>query len=144
MGKSVRRLLLGWRPTLPEGHTLRVAPLACIQVEPERFELAGLDREGVIYWSSLKINDAELIRTSNNISEGETVYQATTLVRPGLVAGVTKSRIDWLRCRPQKFALVASTPVVIDSPIACFPALRTDELVVVCRNGTLICVPTPR
>ena len=89
MGKMVRRRYLGWRPTLPEGHTLRSAPLAWLQVEPERFELAGLDREGVIHWSSLKVNDAELIRTSYNDSRGETVYAATTLVRAGLVAGVT-------------------------------------------------------
>ena len=47
MGKMVRRRYLGWRPTLPEGHTLRSAPLAWLQVDPERFELAGLDREGV-------------------------------------------------------------------------------------------------
>lgn len=143
-GKMLRRRYLGWRPTLPEGHTLKAAPLACIQVEPDRFELAGLDREGLIYWSSLKINDAELIRTSNNESVGETVYKATTLVRPGLVAGVTKGRIDWMRCREQSFAPVGMTSIVIDSPIACFPAPRNDELVVVCRNGALICVPMPR
>jgi hypothetical protein len=144
MGKMVRRRLLGWRPTLPEGHSLRAAPLACLQVEPERFELAGLDREGLIYWSSLKVNDAELIRISKNVSTGETIYEATTIVRPGLVAGVTKGRIDWLRCRPETFANVGSTSIVIDDPIACFPASRTEELVVVCGNGTLVCVPTPR
>jgi tetratricopeptide (TPR) repeat protein len=144
MGNMVRRRLLGWRPTLPEGHSLRASPMSSLQVEPEQFELAGLDREGVIYWSSLKVNDTELIRTHKNESIGETVYQAATLVRAGFVAGVTKGRIDWMRCRPQAFAPVASTPIVIHDPIACFPAQRTEELVVVCRNGTLVCVPIPR
>jgi tetratricopeptide (TPR) repeat protein len=147
-GNHVRRRLLGWRPTLPEGHSLRAAPLAWLQVEPERFELAGLDREGVICWSSLKINESELIRTSNNVSQGETVYLATTLVRPGMVAGVAKGRIDWLRARnldaPNSFAGIASTSISINDPIVCFSAPRTDELAVVCRDGSLICVPIPR
>ncbi len=98
----------------------------------------------MIHWSSLRVNDSELIRTANNESTGETVYDATTLVRPGVVAGVTKGRVDWLRCRPKSFGALGSTPIVIDSPIACFPAQRTDDLVVVCRHGTLVCVPTPR
>ena len=144
MGRGVRRRYLGWRPTLTEGHTLRSAPLSWLQVEPERFELAGLDREGVIHWSSLKVNDVELIRPSNNISMGETVYSATTLVRAGLVAGVTAGKVDWLRCGPRAFTLTGSTEVSAYSPLACFPAYRTDELVIVCRDGTLVCVPMPR
>ena len=144
MGKTVRRRYLGWRPTLPEGHTLRSAPLAWLQAEPERFELAGLDREGVIYWSSLKVNDAELIRLSNNESKGESVYSATALVRAGLVAGVTRGRVDWLRCGPKAFTPLGSTDLTAHSPLACFPAHGIDELVVVCRDGTLICLPTPR
>jgi hypothetical protein len=144
MGKTFRRRLLGWRPTLPEGHTLRSAPLAWLHVEPERFELAGLDREGVIYWSSLKVTDAELIRLSNNESKGESVYSATTLVRSGLVAGVTRGRVDWLRCGPRVFTLIGSTDLATHSPLACFPAHGIDELVVVCRDGTLLCIPTPR
>jgi tetratricopeptide (TPR) repeat protein len=143
-GNLVRRRLLGWRPTLLEGNSLRVPPLAFIQVEPERFELTGLDQKGVIYWSSLKVNDSELIRTSNNESKGETIYSAATLVRPGMVAGVTRGRIDWLRCREQEFSLIGSTTIDIDAPIVCFPAPRNDELVVVCEDGTLVCVPTPR
>ena len=145
LGKMVRRRYLGWRPTLPEGHTLRSAPLAWLHVEPERFELAGLDREGVIHWSSLKVNDAELIRLSNNISTGESVYSATALVRAGLVAGVTQGRVDWFRCGTQPaFTPTGSTPLMARSPLACFPAHGIEELVVVCRDGTLLCIPTPR
>ena len=154
MGKMVRRRYLGWRPTLPEGHTLRSAPLAWLQVDPERFELAGLDREGVIHWSSLKVNDAEFIRTSFNDSMGETVYSATTLVRAGLVAGVAAGRagvlgvrfprVDWLRCGTQMFTQVGAIGLVAAGPLACFPAHRTDELIVVCKDGTLVCVPTTR
>ncbi len=144
LGKMVRRRYLGWRPTLPEGHTLRSAPLAWLQDDPERFELAGLDREGVIHWSSLKSNDADFIRTSKLFSGGETTYAATTLVRAGLVAGVTRSRVDWLRCGSQSFVPIGSNELASSSPLACFPSLRTDELVVVDRNGTLACIPIPR
>ena len=144
MGKMVRRRHLGWRPTLAEGHTLRSAPLAWVQVEPGRFELAGLDREGMIHWSSLRVNDAELIRDAFNDSRGNATYQAATIARPGLVAGVARGRVDWLRCGSQTFADVGSTPLEADSALACFPAPTIDELVVVCRDGTLVCVPCPR
>ena len=144
MGKSIRRRLLGWRPTLAEGQTLRSAPLAWLQVEPGRFELAGLDGEGVIHWTSLKVNDAELIRDTYNDSTEETRYAATTLVRAGLVAGVTKGRVDWLRCGSKAFSSLGSTALQADFPLACFPAHAIEELIVVCRDGTLICVPTPR
>jgi hypothetical protein len=143
-GRMLRRRYLGWRPTLLEGLTLRSVPLAWLPIDSERIELAGLDREGVARWSSLTINDAELIRTSNNRSTGESSYAATTLVRAGLVAGVGGSGIDWLRCGPQSFTAVGSTGPVAHSPMACFPSHRTGELVVVCGDGTLVCVPIPR
>jgi hypothetical protein len=98
----------------------------------------------VIYWSSLKVTDAELIRLSNNESKGESIYSATTLVRAGLVAGVTRGRVDWLRCGPRVFTPMGSTDLAAHSPLACFPAHGIDELVVVCRDGTLLCIPTPR
>ena len=88
MGKMLRRRHLGWRPTLIEGHTLRSAPLAWLQVEPTLFELAGLDRDGMIHWCSLKVNEADLIRASYNEPKGDVKYAATTVVRAGLVAGV--------------------------------------------------------
>jgi len=154
MGKMVRRRYLGWRPTLTEGHTLRSAPLAWLQVEPGRFELAGLDREGMIHWSSLKVNDIELIRDIYSDSRGETVYAAATLIRSGFVAGVTRGRVDdrgisrgrvdWLRCAAQTFTSVGSTPLEAESPMACFPSHATEELVIVSRDGTLHCLSTPR
>ena len=143
-GRMLRRRYLGWRPTLLEGLTLRSVPLAWLPIDPERIELAGLDREGVARWSSLTINDTELIRTSNNLSTGGSAYAATTLVRAGLVAGVGGSGIHWLRCGPQAFTMVGSTVPVARSPMACFPSYRTGELVVVCIDGTLVCVPIPR
>ena len=143
MGKMVRRRLLGWGPTLVEGQALRSAPLAWLQVEPTRFELAGLDRDGIIHWSALKVNDAELIRLSNLASRGEG-YLAATLVRPGLIAGVAQSRVDWFRCGPMAFLAAGSAPLEADNPEACFHVPGIEELVVVCRDGTLLCVPTPR
>ena len=88
------------------------------------------------------------------IPEAKRVYAATTLIRAGLVAGVTRSRVDgegvtrgrvdWLRCGAQAFTQIGSTPLDVDSPLACFPAHRTEELVIVSRDGTLHCVPSPR
>jgi tetratricopeptide (TPR) repeat protein len=144
MGKSVRRRYLGWRPTLAEGHTLRSAPLAWLQVEPGRFELAGLDLEGMVHWTSLTVSDNELIRDTYNDSTGGTSYAATTLVRPGLVAGVAPGRVEWLRCGTKSFTPIGSTPLQAEAPLACFPAHAIEGLVVVCRDGTLHCLPFPR
>ncbi len=142
-GKMVRRRLLGWGPTLAEGQALRSAPLAWLQSEPGRFELAGLDRDGIIHWSALKVNDAELIRLANLASRGGG-YLSAALVRPGLVAGVARGRVDWFRCGPMAFLAAGSAPLEADHPQACFHVPGIEELVVVCRDGTLLCVPTPR
>jgi hypothetical protein len=98
----------------------------------------------VARWSSLTITDTELIRTSNNLSTGEVAYAAATLVRAGLVAAVGGAGVDWLRCGPQCFTQLGSTGPVAHSPMACFPSYLTGELVVVCVDGTLVCVPIPR
>jgi len=143
-GRMLRRRLLNWRPTLPEGHTLRSVPLSWLQVDPERIELAGLDREGAAHWSSLRVNDAELIRTSNNFTTGRPAYAATTLVRAGLVAGVGPSGVDWLRSGSESFRPVGSPGPEVPGAMACFPSHRTGELVVVLGDGTLVCIPTPR
>lgn len=142
-GRSVRRRHLGWSPSVRPGSTLRSAPLSWLQVEPGRFELAGLDGEGMIHWSSLKISETELIRDDYSDSRGEANYTAAALIRPGLVAGVRKTGVDWLRCGAQSFTLIRATPLEIEAPVACFPAHETDELIVVSSDGTLHCVPTP-
>ncbi len=142
--KLLHRRDLGWRPRLPAGSTLRAVPLSWLQVEPGRVELAGLDGEGVVHWSSLKIDDAELIRTSNNLAGGNPPYVAATLARAGLVAGVRPSGVDWLRCGPRSFTKVGSTAVPLASALAGFPSHRTGELILACGDGSMACVPIPR
>ncbi|WP_435010976.1 tetratricopeptide repeat protein [Tundrisphaera lichenicola] len=144
VGRVLRRRFLGWQPTLREGQTLRSVPLDWLRIDSERVELAGLDRDGVACWSSLLITETELIRTSNNLSMGASSYSATSLVRPGLLAAVGPSGIDWFRCGTQSFTVVGSSGPASDSPVACFPSHRTGELVVVSRDGSLTCVPIPR
>jgi len=142
-GSERRRRFLGWRPTLPEGHALRSVPLSSLRVAAGRLELAGLDREGAVHWTSLKIDDAELIRASNNMTAGEPAFVAATLVRPGLLAAVSPAGVTWLRCGPRSCARAGSVALPVPSALACFPAHRAGELVIVCGDGSLACVRIP-
>ncbi len=144
LGKRLRALYLGWRPSLPAGHRFRSVPLSWLNLDGERIELAGLDAEGNVRWTALNVTDAELIRASNDTWAGGPPFAAAALVRPGLVAAVRPTGVTWVRRGPRSCAPVGSTELALSAPLACFPAPRTDELVVVCGDGSLTCVPTPR
>jgi tetratricopeptide (TPR) repeat protein len=143
MGKLLRPRYLGWRPTLPEGHSLRAVPLASLQVASEHLDLAGLDREGVVHWSSLRINETELVRNANLLSASEG-YKATTIVSQRVLAAVSSTGIDWLRCGSTAFVTTSHTPAALHDALACFPSHWSEELAVVRADGSIVCFPMPK
>ena len=76
-----------------------------MSVVPDHLEIAGVGEFGTLHWAAFHRGDGRLDRLASCVAtESEGGYLAATLVRPGLVAGVTRSRIDWLRGGSGKFA----------------------------------------
>jgi tetratricopeptide (TPR) repeat protein len=133
---------LQWGPWTHEGTSLAEAPLAWWEAEPHRVELAGLSENGTVYWSALQTEPPmEVVAT--NVAVRADRYLAATIVRPGFVAAVAPSSIDWLRAGSRDFRPHASTKVFLPTAVACFPSHVTHELIVVCKDGVLVRVPVP-
>ncbi len=140
--ESFHALALGWTPGLPESNSLHAPPLACLRYASE-LELAGVDEDGVVHWSRLVRAGAELSLAGACDRSCEGGYRAAAFVRPGVVAAVTPSRVDWLRAGQNHFLLQGSSPMLVPFAVACFASAATHELLVICRDGTLVRVPLP-
>ncbi|AGA26452.1 tetratricopeptide repeat protein [Singulisphaera acidiphila] len=134
---------LVWRPSQAQGNSLRSVMLAWNQSDAEHLELVGLDREGALFWSALRFEEGLLDLVASNRSLRSRPCLAATLVRSRLVAAVTASQVEWLRCGADRFTVTHSTRVEIPEAIACFPSRRTGELIVVSRDGCLERIAVP-
>jgi tetratricopeptide (TPR) repeat protein len=134
---------LGWTPVTPEGSPLQGLPVAWLRCDHEHLELAALTANGTVRWSSLQLQEGRLAVSASNGFVRAEGYLAATLVRPGLVAAVSRSHIDWLLAGGRGFTRWATTPAHIPLAVACFASAGTSELIVVCRNGVVVRVPVP-
>jgi hypothetical protein len=132
---------LGWTPDVPVGNPLTVPPLAWHVRSTSELELAGLGADGTAYWSVVKLARDEVCISVPCVSS-DNGYRAVAIVRPGLVAAVSPSRVDWLRAGGRSFAW-STTQFALPRPVACFPCRPTGELIVVCGNGSLVRVSVP-
>ncbi|CAN5871566.1 hypothetical protein BH23PLA1_BH23PLA1_18910 [soil metagenome] len=126
---------VGWAPRTPRGSPLVCPPFSWISPAPGRLEVAGVGPGANLYRSVLESRDSNLVVVTTNLSAADEIYLATTLLRPGLLAGVTARAIHWLRGVSNRFSLLSTTEIAIPSAVACVPSRRTDELIVVRRDG---------
>ncbi|MBV8381466.1 MAG: tetratricopeptide repeat protein [Planctomycetaceae bacterium] len=134
---------LAWRPGLSPASRLRSVLVSWAWSDPEHLEVAGLGDSGSLHWAAFHVVDGDLDLVASNVATDETGYLAATLVRPGVVAGVTRSRVDWFRSGASRFTLRTRNHQAIPSAVACFPSGRTGELIVVCGDGFISRVPIP-
>jgi tetratricopeptide (TPR) repeat protein len=110
----------------------------------QKLELAGIDEQGRVQWSRLAMVDGRLTEECSDFarfaSEG---YRAAAIVRPGVVAAVSKLQVEWLRIgRP--FFTFACTPLPPGPPIvSCSSSLLTSEIILVRIDGTVHRVTIP-
>jgi tetratricopeptide (TPR) repeat protein len=136
-----------WQPFGPRwtspkggGSSLRSAPLSWTWSDTEVLELTGLDEHGALNWCSVRIHHgAHLL--ANSATTDPSRFLATTLIRPGLVAGITPTRIVWLQRGSEQFAIRSTTPLNAASVVAGFPARASRDLMLVCRDGQVLRVP---
>ncbi|SIO62485.1 Predicted outer membrane protein [Singulisphaera sp. GP187] len=134
---------LVWRPSQNQLNTLHSVVLAWICSDGEHLELVGPGRDGALFWAALRFEEGRLDLVASHRLLGAEPSLAATLIRSRLVAAVTATQVEWLRCGADRFNPASSTRIELPSAIACFPCRRTGELIVVSRDGCLDCINVP-
>jgi hypothetical protein len=143
-GDVIQQTSLNWRPSMPAAHPLRSVPISWTNDDIDHFEIAGLGGYGTLHWAAFYARDERFDLFATNVAtEDEGGYLAVTIVRPGLIAGVTRSRVDWLRGGSRKFTALAPTRLSFASAVACVANRRAGELVVIGGDGLLARIPIP-
>jgi hypothetical protein len=132
----------GWSPALPAGSGLFVPPLSRLKPVRDHRQLAGVGPEGVVCFTELKAGGSYPMTASGRWTD--VPARAATLLSAGRVAAVTDAGIVWLRHGAGRLSGTALTRTPLADAVACFPAPRTNELLVVCRSGDLVRVPLPQ
>ncbi len=138
------RATLGWTPGIPAESPCAYPCISWLRQDVERLELAGVDNNGTIHWSQLCLKPDHVKMVSTQASVRPEGYQAAAIVRPGFIAGVSRSHIDWLRSGPTTFILESAMRASLPHAVACFPCSLTNELIVVCRDGVVARVLVPK
>lgn len=138
-GNRQQRTGLTWLPSPGRESTLRSASLSRSGTPGGTLDLAGIDAEGLLHWG--RLHEGNLIASNTTSTLGG--YLATAIVRGDLVAGVSHSAVEWLRCGASRFTLWRTTETAVPSAVACFPGRRTRELVIVCKDGFIASVTNP-
>ncbi|QEH35979.1 hypothetical protein OJF2_45370 [Aquisphaera giovannonii] len=139
-GGSLRPTGLQWRPE-PRGDALRSLTPSWIAAADGGLELAGPGEDGSLHWGRLQ--DGQLIARNASPGPADGGYLAAAVVREGVVAGVSRSRVDWVRCGARAFQSWRATPEPIPAAVAAFPSRPTGELIVVARDGLVVRLPIP-
>jgi tetratricopeptide (TPR) repeat protein len=140
-----QRSPLSWRPWLPDDSHLMSVPLSWLSRASDRdhLEMAGLGPSGNAHWARLNLAEEGFQMLATNVQTRAGGYLAAALVRSGLIAAVSPTRIEWLRGGAERFTLVAASESAIPSAVACAGSRRTGELIVVCGDGYIARIPSP-
>ena len=139
-GRLLRPTGLRWRPASP-GEGLRAAPLSWLVDSGDGFELVGLSARR--HLALVPVVGRRAAHPEFGLQAGRRGYLAAAIVRPGLVAGVSRSRIDWLQTSSSQFRPWRMRPGGVPSAVAAFSSRPTGELIVVGRDGVLVRLPVP-
>jgi hypothetical protein len=136
---------IGWMPEPAPETKLFTPPLAWLVATPLHVELAGLFDKATLYFTEVERQPDRLwSRTIPFVAPGG--FRAVAIWRPGQVVGVTSTnRVLWLRARGTRFEEWAP-PTDLNLPAraaGCFPSRRTNEVLVLLEDATLVRVPVP-
>jgi hypothetical protein len=147
VGRNEGKVLhFGWRPGSQLRGLCSAPPLSRLWRDPEHLEIAGVDEDDSVHWTELAYGRPEGVVLSGGASNAEWKYVAAALIRPGLVAGVTREGIVWLHRNGHRLrtgGIMSMTMVSLKTSVACAVSLPARELLVICREGTVVRVPLP-
>jgi hypothetical protein len=141
------RVFLSWNLAKLRNSPVQSVLLAWHQ-SGKTLELAGITEDGALHWSRLTgtvselDNHMDMAEMATSTAAPDEGYLATAIVRPGLIAAVTRSGVNWLR-GGQRFLQVTQTLRTEAPVVAAFASLPTNELLLICDDGMLERLPVP-
>jgi hypothetical protein len=127
-----------WSPAVRGGHLRRPEP-AWLHHGTEAVEVAGVTAAGQVYASQVRVR--EDLHVTSAALDDQHPFLAVTLLRPGLVAAVTRNAVLRLRREGTRLRILSRARVPLGAAVACFPHATTRELLVVCQDGTVLRLP---
>ena len=113
-----------------------------IAPSPGNIELAGRNEHGSLYWSGLKAGTFGL-RCESRIVAARGDYLSAALTRPGRIAGVTGTHVNWFKKEGEGFELKSITKLSAPDAVACFYNHSTIELMVLSNDGRVSMISAP-
>ncbi len=128
---------------MPVSSSLKSVPLSCRYVPP-LLELLGLDKNGAIHGARFHAEEGLIELLSAQVATTRGGYLAAARSGLSMVVAVAPGRIDWLECGGERFQVVNKLDIGLPAAVACFGAPSTQETLVVCSDGFVARIATPR
>jgi hypothetical protein len=142
-GQKGTMLHLGWRPGSQLRGLCSPPPLSWHWRRYGPLELVGIDEDDSIHWTAVDYSDPAHPVLGGGASTPQRSYRAAALVRSGLIAGVYDRGVDWLRHHRHRLLPSSATLLPLGDAIACAMSPPTRELLVICRDSSVVRVPLP-
>ena len=132
-----------WQPGIPASSTLLSVPISSRFVPP-CLDLFGLDANGAVHAAQFYADDGYLELVAERVASTPGGYLAAARAGTNGVVAIAPRRIDWLDASGERFTLLQTVNVDLRSAVACFNSPSTREVLVVCSDGFIARVVTPR
>jgi tetratricopeptide (TPR) repeat protein len=108
-----------------------------------RLESAWLVENGTLFWAAFDTSGPRVSPVASGSSGERGGYRAGAVIRPGLVAGISATRLDWYRGRANSLRHVNSASG-FEGVVAAYPCRRTNELMLIRSDGMVRRTPAMR
>jgi hypothetical protein len=132
-----------WCPPSPEVVSQQLAPIAWRHLPPF-LELVGLDDRAAVYAAEFYVEDGALELLTERLATTEGGYLAAARAAPQAVVAVSRTRIDWLGFRDERFHRLHKVNLSFPNAVACYASPMSQETLVICSDGFVIRVASPR
>ncbi len=132
-----------WQPGIPGSSTLRSVSISSRFVPP-CLDLLGLDASGAVHAAEFHVEDGSFELVAERVASTPGGYLAAARAGTNGVVAIAAKRIDWLTASAERFSLLQTVNVGLHSAVACFNSPSTREILVVCADGFIARVVTPR
>jgi hypothetical protein len=139
--KLHKQVSIFWGPSIPGPNSLGYPPLSWMGNGSDTLEVAGLAKDGKLFASRFQFQNGAFIEVTTRTEYFSSPYLAVSHVRPGLLAAVSATTVDWVALTPDVPRLKARTEIAVPNAVSCFPLYRSDEILVVCTDGKVARVP---